>query len=267
MAPEDGGGWLTAVREGDNAIALSAAASSLPDERSVELTVTAGAADPVTVIVTQAAKAYAPGDFWPDAENPEGIVFYIDPESSNDGGLTGSHGKVISMRQSGTGLAWFAGMGSLPLAGAVSDTDGQANTDAIAAYIESNPDEAGFEAYEWVVSEYGEPWYLPAKEELRSFWAVMCGLTPEQKALYDENPVSGNWSLYVDTRDYRDAFDEKIVAAGGDKVDFVILWSSTKYDEDPTWTMPWYVDFGGGAGACTTQYEFNQSYVRAARTF
>ena len=53
-----------------------------------------------------------------------------------------------------------------------------------------------------MAAEYGDPWYLPAKEELRTFWAVMCGLTPEQIATYNENPVSGSWALYVETQDY-----------------------------------------------------------------
>ena len=86
-------------------------------------------------------------------------------------------------------------------------------------------------------------------------------------ATYNEKPVSGSWALYVETQDYRNEFEEKIVEHGGDKVDYILLWSSTRYDEDPTWKQPWYVDFGGGAGCCTTQSEVNLSYVRAARVF
>lgn len=78
----------------------------------------------------------------------------------------------------------------------------RANSAAIAAYAAANPDIAEFGAYNWVAAEYGDPWYLPAKEELRTFWAVMCGLTPEQIATYNENPVSGSWALYVETQDY-----------------------------------------------------------------
>ena len=238
--------------------------------RTVEITFTAGQAEPVTVTVSQKAvvlPAYAPGDFYPDEENPVGIVFWIDPESSDDGGMTGKHGKIISMRQSQEGLAYVLATSTLSAVGADSDTDGAANSAAIAAYAAANPDVAEFGAYNWVAAEYGDPWYLPAKEELRTFWAVMCGLTPEQIATYNENPVSGSWALYVETQDYRNEFEEKIVEHGGDKVDYILLWSSTRYDEDPTWKQPWYVDFGGGAGCCTTQSEVNLSYVRAARVF
>ena len=146
--------------------------------------------------------AYAPGDFYPDEENPVGIVFWIDPESSDDGGMSGKHGKIISMRQSQEGLPYVLATSALSAVGADSDTDGAANSAAIAAYAAANPDVAEFGAYNWVAAEYGDPWYLPAKEELRTFWAVMCGLTPEQIATYNENPVSGSWAFYVETQDY-----------------------------------------------------------------
>ena len=99
--------------------------------------------------------AYAPGDFYPDEENPVGIVFWIDPESSDDGGMTGKHGKIISMRQSQEGLAYVLATSTLSAVGADSDTDGAANSAAIAAYAAANPDVAEFGAYNWVAAEYG----------------------------------------------------------------------------------------------------------------
>lgn len=268
VLPEDNG-WLTAVKEG-NTLTLSAVPTDEESVRAVELTFTAGTAEPVTVTVSQEAlilPSYAAGDFYPDEENPVGIVFWIDPESSDDGGKTGKHGKIISMKQSQEGLPYVLATSALSAVGADSDTDGAANSAAIATYAAANPDVAEFGAYNWVAAEYGDPWYLPAKEELRAFWAVMCGLTPEQMEIYNQNPVSGSWSLYVETQEYRNKFEDNLVEHGADKVDYVLLWSSTRYDEDPTWKQPWYVDFGGGAGCCTTQAESNLSYVRAARTF
>ena len=268
VLPEDNG-WLTAVKEG-NTLTLSAEATDEESVRAVELTFTAGTAEPVTVTVSQEAlilPSYAAGDFYPDEENPVGIVFWIDPESSDDGGKTGKHGKIISMKQSQEGLPYVVAYTTLSDVGADSDNDGAANCAAIAAFVEANPDAADFGAYNWVVTEFGEPWYLPAKEELRTFWTVLCGLTPEQIEIYNQTPVAGNWNIYMETRDYRDAFDQKIEDLGGDKVDFLTLWTSTRYDDDPVWLSPWYVDFGGGAGCCTTQAESNLSYVRAARTF
>ena len=232
--------------------------------------------------ITGPAK-YRVDDLWPNKRNPEGIVFWIDPASSEDGGETGTAGWVMSLKQSPEYLMWCNKNvdESLYNYGTNSDIDGRLNWDAILAYESSNPDFAGsFDVFDWCRENFDEGWYLPSIQELRQFYAVYMGLTPEQtiaymngRKQYNVNNALGDPDVWGNTTEHRAAYDAALIAAGGDGISggstAPTLWSSTRYDVDlpAIEYRPWYSDLLGGWGSSSTDMQDNANTARAMRRF
>ncbi len=289
-SPADGAGWLTIVKEG-NLLKLTAAPNTeITAPESVKITFTAGnAPEKVTMVKQLAAGApteftYSVDDLWPDSENPAGIVFWIDPASSQDGGTTGTAGWVMSLKQSPS-LAWCENRMESDF-GTNSDIDGRLNMDAVWAYDAANPDFTGtFHIFEWCRENYGDQWYIPSLQEMRRFLAVYAGLTPEQTTAYmngrkqnNMDNILGSPGTWAGTEEHRKAYDMRLIDAGGDGLwDWdpnggsagPQLWTSTKYDVDnPSIEVkPWYVEFLGGWGSSSTQGQHDDHLTRAMRRF
>jgi hypothetical protein len=271
--------WID-IETSEGLITVTVGENEAADVRNGSITVKNGE-DTETVAVSQEGTdgpepttTYRIDDLWPDAENPEGIVFWIDPKSSTDGGQTGTSGWVMSLKQAPE-LAWCSNRQEVDF-GTNSDIDGRLNRDAIWAYDAANSEFTGkFEIFNWCREEFGDPWYIPSLQEMRRFMAAYTGLTPEQTITYingrrlfsfDQIFGAGTWE---GTTAHRQAYDSALIAAGGDALGGGQLWTSTKYDVDHTAieVKPWYVDFLGGWGSSGTQGQHDGHFTRAMRRF
>lgn len=266
LDPVGGNGWLT-MTKGTGSFTLTAAENEEQTEPTpVTVTVTAGQANPVVITVKQdAAEAplvyYGIGDYWPDAANPEGVVWYIDPTSSTDGGTTGLHGKIVSIDHS-TGVEWADGMHAYPLI-ATSRTDGKANTDAIAAHAHDNGWAlATLGAMQWCLNK-GEGWYMPAFEEHKACYAAMSGV--------DYSTITG-WSDYsgmpnneTANGEARAAFNQKFIDKGGNALynSWDNWWSSTQSASGYVWS----IGTPNGSGNNQTTGSATKSIARAMKMF
>ena len=152
-------------------------------------------------------KTYKVGDYY-NENGKEGVVFEI-----ADGGR---HGKIISMKQSATKLQWCSEKKERKrLIGASSETDGAKNM----AVVKAIPGwESMYPAFKWC-ADLGEGWYLPSREELKTFTI--------NDAVHD-------------------AVNRTLIARGGTKLDkgkSGWYWSSTEYNKFCAW--PVGVDYGG----------------------
>ena len=292
LTPDDGAGWLTVEKDGNKLNLTAAPNTETTTPESVTIKFTAGNAPEKTVTVKQKAAGepelpddgkYSVDDLWPDDENPLGIVFWIDPASSTDGGESGTAGWGMSLKQSSEYLSWcnIQVDESLNDFGTNSDIDGRLNMEAVWAYEAANADYAGsFDVFEWCRDTFGEQWYLPSVQELRRFCAVYMGLTPEQTQTYmngrrldNVNNILGDTGVWPGSEEHRRAYDMALIEAGGDGLWnwdtnssglVPVLWTSTKYDVDmPNVEIrPWYVEFLGGWGSASTD---RQTYGNVAR--
>lgn len=279
----DWSGWLAVEKEGDKLklTVVESAVAVVP--AAIKITFTAGDAPersttakltPVTM-PTQ----WREGDLWPSKYNAEGIVFWIDPASSEDGGVTGTTGWVMSLRQAPE-LAWSSNRTETDM-GTNSDIDGRLNWSAIWAFEAANPEYAGsFEIFEWCRENYGEPWYIPSTQEMRRFFAAYAGLTPEQTEAYmiGRRLSALSSELWMATEEHRREYDMYLIEVGADPLWYwgttdnqtsPQLWTSTKYDVDiPAIEIkPWYVGFLGEWGASSTQGQHDTHLTRAMRRF
>ncbi len=285
MDPADGALWLTAVKENDKLRLTAAPNTETTAPASVKISFTAGDAPERATTVKQlaadapAVPAYSVDDLWPDDENPEGIVFWIDPASSTDGGATGTTGWVMSLEQAPE-LPWCANYMETDF-GTNSDIDGRINYEAIWAYDAAHPEYTGtFRIFEWCRENYDEQWYIPSLQEMRRFLTAYAGLTPEQTEAY----MTGRRlsalpaDIWFASEDHRRAYDMRLIEVGGDGLwDWDLeggsigpqLWTSTKYDVDnPSIEVkPWYVEFLGGWGSASTQGQHDVHFTRAMRRF
>ncbi len=141
------------------------------------------------------AKTYNVGDYYNDGVR-EGVVFEVSAD--------GRHGKIVSMKQSAWELQWSYDETELKrLIGADSKTDGaynMAKVKAISGWQDKYP------AFKWC-ADLGEGWYLPSREELKTF------------TLDDA---------------VHDAVNRTLIARGGTKLydrgELELYWSSTEYD-------------------------------------
>ena len=185
---------------------------------------------PVLDYSVAAGKTYAIGDYWPDEENAEGIVFSI-----SDGGL---HGKVISIYEKNANWgpqiseaqAGVAGMREEP-------EDGKLITKSlIEKYKDTDTFATDYPCFEWIYNTMNKgdingPWYAPVRQEVAEWAVVMSGFDwDEVNASWKTNtggpgycqdklPIS-NWTDQT-AQDARKAFNEKVKAAGGNEIN---LW-------------------------------------------
>jgi hypothetical protein len=157
---------------------------------------------------------YAVGDYWPDATNPEGIVFWVEPGSS------GTRGKVV-----GLGETYVPKWGvdndeqAAGITGIRSLTDGATATkNMIAKYKSSGTFTTDYPAFFYIYNTVNSSngngvWYLPARDELRMLFAGYNGKVYESIV---------NWTT-GDMPDYnsaecvaaRAAFNAKLTEKGG----------------------------------------------------
>ena len=162
-----------------------------------------------------------------------GVVFWVDQ--------TGNHGLICSMVDNSTGIIWTPAAfqsTTVPAPGAISDWNGQANTNAIVAQAgaESTYPAGLCDAY--INTDYGtgvfSDWYLPSRGELNDLWN---SLKAVQKALDSD----GNSATTAISKDF--------------------YWSSTEYPND----YSWYYYFG--SGYAYSNYKGGNGSVRAVRAF
>ena len=168
--------------------------------------------------VSPAKKVYKVGDYYDDGVK-QGVVFDV-----WDGGR---HGKIVSLDQAE--LLWS---NVDVLVGAVSEDDGNVNTDKIMSL--ANKDE--YPAFEWCRSK-GKDWYLPAINELK---------------------------LLLLNTDVRNAVNQTLKQQGCILVDFgrfKYYWSSTEDNEFCAWLV------GMGYGYTDRSTKYDDDYVRAVSAF
>lgn len=168
------------------------------------------------VSVTSISKIYKAGDYYDDGVR-QGVVFDV-----WDGGR---HGKIVSLDQ--VKLPWSSNEDVW--VGAVSEDDGNVNTDKVMSL--ANSDE--YPAFEWCRSK-GKDWYLPAINEL---------------------------SLLLLNSDVRDAVNNTLEQHGGTLLPKFACWSSTEYDEFCAWDV--HLDRGYTDG----NSKYRSYSVRAVATF
>ncbi len=235
-------------------------------------------------------EVYKIGDYYPDPKvkfsapgtvskgtMPIGVVFWIDPASSQDGGKTGMAGMIVSLAEENTdgkGIKWDDGWDiNVYHTEATDMNSGSANMATVANYIATNNKSwNNFPAFNWVVTKMNgqtdynatrDRWYLPAKNELKMLYAGFSG------KVYESLPewIDGaNMAGYDDAGsvEARNVFNQAIVAAGGAPLETSsdpYYWSSVEdYD-----VLAWVVNFQNG-------YSFidpkpNPSRVRAISAF
>ena len=160
-------------------------------------------------------KVYKVGDYYDDGVK-QGVVFGV-----WDGGR---HGKIVSLDQAK--LLWS---NVDVLVGAVSEDDGNVNTDKIMSL--TNKDK--YPAFEWCRSK-GKDWYLPAINELK---------------------------LLLFNSDVRNAVNNTLEQQGGTFLPKYSCWSSTEYNKFGAWD----VDMNDGGTYHTSKYY--DYYVRAVSAF
>ena len=236
------------------------------------------------------AEVYKIGDYYPDPNvkfsapgvvsngiKPIGIVFWIDPSSSQDEGKTGTSGMIVSLLEENTdgkGIGWDDGWGvDIHHTEATNIYNGAVNMSTVANYItEKNKSWANFPAFSWVVSIMNEQstydgardrWYLPARNELKMLFAGLSGKIFEKITGWldgTEMPGFDN----KDSIEARDKFNHALVEAGGvilETENEPFYWSSNEdYD-----IIAWYIDLFNGSTA--HDVKLIPCRVRAISTF
>ena len=158
--------------------------------------------------------SYSVGDYWPNATNPEGVVFWVEPGSS------GTHGKVVGLEETyvpkwGTDndeeVAGVTGIRSL--------TDGTTATKSmIAKYKDSPTFSTDYPAFHYIYNtvnsgDQNGVWHLPACDELKMLFAGYSGKVYESIV----NWTTGDMPDYnsADCIAARAVFNAKLTAKGG----------------------------------------------------
>ena len=200
------------------------AVSAFGDSSKIESAVT-------TVSNSKTTAPYKVGDYY-NENGKQGVVFEVSAD--------GSHGKIVSMKQSAKELQWSSDRKEQKRRiGANSETDGAANM----AKVMARPDwQSKYPAFKWC-ADLGEGWYLPSIKELKVFTL--------------------NTAIH-------DAVNRTLIARGGtklyDKGERVWYWSSTESDDKSSGEFcAWFVFMGNGS---TYDFSRNNDYsVRAVSAF
>lgn len=184
---------------------------------------------------------YSVGDYYPDATNPIGIVFYINTPDANG---KGDHGKIVSLDEPVEN--WNGGTNSVGrlswntekiVTTATSVIDGAANTNTIKNL--GSYSATVYPAVAWCLAKTtgGKSWYLPAINELKQLYAAMCGSrwipageTPGPDEI--EHWASGSMPNNSNYSSARTAFNEKFDVVSGIPMTLTdYYWSSTEFDD------------------------------------
>ena len=103
-------------------------------------------------------ETYSVGDYYDDGKR-QGVVFAV----SDDG----RHGKIVSLDWTEEQWCTEGQYSKSIVVGALSDSDGKANTDKVMARADS----ANYPAFKWCRAK-GQEWYMPSKEELELLYKV-----------------------------------------------------------------------------------------------
>ncbi len=190
-------------------------------------------------VITVEAPIYAVGDLFPNAENPIGVVYYIE-----NGGV---NGKVIALNDF-VGMSW----GSPDIETGIDQLNGLVNMASVQA---ADAVFASFPAFTSInnlnapgtvyTAESKNVWYMPAIKELRQLYASMSGLIwvdGEGGGIVDGvvtdwgNGYNGmtSWDTpYEEKAAYeanRASFNSIIIGAGGSEFTYKNgnFWSSTQ---------------------------------------
>lgn len=214
---------------------------------------------------------YSVGDYYPDATNPIGIVFYINTPDANG---KGDHGKIVSLDEPVEN--WNGGtnkVGCLPwstekfFTTANSAIDGAANTNTIKNL--GSYSATVYPAVAWCLAKTTgqKSWYLPAINELKQLYAAMCGLRwiPEGETPGPDEIVhwaSGSMPNNSNYSSARTAFNEKFGVVSGTPMTLTdYYWSSTESDNTKAYDIRFTI---------ANALQANKTYtdrVRAIATF
>ncbi|MBO5234406.1 MAG: DUF1566 domain-containing protein [Alistipes sp.] len=177
---------------------------------------------------------YKVGDYY-NENGKKGVVFWVDAS-----GKYGSHGKIVSLTESGT-LQWSSDdYEQTKLIGAKSETDGAYNMSVVKKI--SNW-QSKYPAFKWC-ADLGEGWYLPAINELKMFTC---------------------------DNDIRNAVNQTLADKDGTKIPDIgtehWYWSSTEenYLHGSTEFCAWHVHMY--SGDTDYRYKGGYYYVRAVSAF
>lgn len=148
-------------------------------------------------------KTYRPGDYY-EENGIRGLVFSVTDD--------GRHGLLVSLEEAEHFTAWCTLRDPAPEVGAVSNTDGSENMEAVVRLVASGGAAwSDFPAFEWCRS-LGEGWYLPAVDELLRLAHAFNG---GQRMVYD--------------RKARQQFNDMLREHGGKRLDRMVdYYSSTE---------------------------------------
>lgn len=171
-----------------------------------------------------------------DGKKPIGIVFYVNDD--------GSHGKILSLFEE------YQTWGPVKtLTGANNPDDGIINQRTIES-LEEWQDK--YPSFAWCASlnDGNLEWFMPAKTELKQIFAGMSGFRWVKSGANESEGEINDWADDFrvfnegEYQDQRDAFNNRIIAAGGTPIDMSDYgyWASTEYDKD----IAWYIYFLNG---------------------
>ena len=190
--------------------------------------------DPLDLISPITGTSYAVGDYWPDATNPEGIVFWVKP------GSLGTHGKIVGLNENYI-LRWgpdnneqAAGVISISSA-----TDGATATkNMITKY--KNSGLSNYPAFDYIYtivnnSNENGVWYLPARDELKMLYAGYSGKLYESITDWSSGDMPDYNSLECVL--FRTTFNGYLAAKSGMPIDNEWYWSSSEISEIKSYSL------------------------------
>ena len=171
---------------------------------------------PVLDYSVAAGKTYAIGDYWPDEENAEGIVFSI-----SDGGL---HGKVISIYEKQGQWGPQRNEKENGVQGMDPEDAALVTKTLIEAHKDSETFADDYPCFEWVYNTMNKgnidgPWRFPTRTEISQWVAMMSGFDWDE-LLKDWSPVAGDKAVMpdyksVEAKENRSKFEILIEAPEG----------------------------------------------------
>ena len=188
--------------------------------------------------VAYAKNLYRVMDYWPNEDDPEGIVYAV-----TENGL---HGRMISLNLEGRGRWGSAGPNGTE--GFIERTNGvpsmSVNGDGLTItreLVSLRKDQSNFATdyvlFNWLYEtanggNLDGGWYAPSREELKELCLVMSGLDPTKvewdafknaTSGVDSKPIMPSWD---ETTANRTAFSKMMTDKGGVKIDFTSRHSS-----------------------------------------